>query len=88
MFKGKEVQGKLRDRSYPHGLVTLHVWIAELESHELDHYMMVTNTKKDCRLLNLNLSHLNNALYMLRKAKRIQDEVKDRSQLQITVYST
>ena len=49
---------------------------------------MVTSTKKECRLFNLNLSHLNNALYMLRKAKRIRDGVKDRSQLHdlVTVY--
>ena len=49
---------------------------------------MVTNTKKDCRLLHLNLSHLNNALYMLRKAKRTRAEAKDRAQLHdlVTVY--
>ena len=64
------------------------LWIDELESHELGHRIMVINTKKDCRLFYLNLSHLNNALYMLRKAKRIRDEVKDRSQLHdlVTVY--
>ena len=49
---------------------------------------MVTNTKNDSRLLYLNTSHLNNALYMLRKAKRLRAEVKDRSQLHdlVTVY--
>ena len=64
------------------------LWIDEVESHKLDHHIMVTNTKKDCRLLYLNLSHLNNALYMLRKAKRTRAEAKDRAQLQdlVTVY--
>ena len=65
------------------------LWTDELESHELDYHIMVTNTKKVCRLFNLNLSHLNNALYMSRKAKRIRGEVKDRSQLHnlVKVYS-
>ena len=64
------------------------LWIDEVESHKLDHHIMVTNTKKDCRLLYLNLSHLNNALYMLRKAKRTRAEAKDRAQLHdlVTVY--
>ena len=64
------------------------LWIDEVESHKLDHHIMVTNTKKDCRLLYLNLSHLHNARYMLRKAKRTRAEAKDRAQLHdlVTVY--